>query len=120
MAVEDTKRGFDVRLVLFTDGIVDAGATDPEEILALGDQVAQSQATLTTVGVGASSRHGDIMMESLAQRGNGTHHYIENPEAADAFLAGPVQTDVSQDGARGPHPGRIQSRDGAEVPVAWL
>ena len=92
MAVDDTRRDFDVRLVLFTDGMGNGEATGSEDILALVDQVAQIQAKLTTVVVGASGRYGDVMMENLAHRGNGTHHYIENPEAADAFLTGPAQT----------------------------
>ena len=91
LAAEDMMRGLNVRLVLLSDGVGNIGETGPDEILALVDQAAQRQATLTTVGVGISGNYNDVMMERLANRGNGTYHYIETLEDGDAFLAGPAQ-----------------------------
>ncbi len=91
VAAEDMMLGLDVRLVLLSDGVGNVGETGPDEILALVDEAAQRLATLTTVGVGISGNYNDVMMERLANRGNGTYHYIEDQDAEDAFLAGPAQ-----------------------------
>lgn len=91
LAAEEMMRGLNVRLVLFSDGVGNIGETGPDEILALVDEAAQRQATLTTVGVGISGNYNDVMMERLANRGNGTYHYVETLESADEFLAGPAQ-----------------------------
>ena len=91
LAEADLLRGQKVRLVLFSDGVGNVGETGPDEILAVVDQGAQRQATLTTVGVGFSGNYNDVLMERLANRGNGTYHYIEDREAEAEWLAGPAQ-----------------------------
>ena len=91
LAEADLLRGQKVRLVLFSDGVGNVGETGPEEILAVVDAAAQRQATLTTVGVGFSGNYNDVLMERLANRGNGTYHYIEDREAEAEWLAGPAQ-----------------------------
>ena len=91
LAADDMRRGRDVRLVLFSDGVGNVGETGPEQILELVDEHAQRRATLTTVGVGIGGNYNDVMMERLANRGNGTYHYIEDRAAEQAFLAGPAQ-----------------------------
>ena len=42
--------------------------------------------TVTTVGVGVSGNYNDVMMEALANRGNGTYHYLRGVEPAGEFL----------------------------------
>ncbi len=91
LAAADMMLGLNVRLVLFSDGVANVGETGPDEILAVVDQAAQQRATLTSVGVGISGNYNDVLMERLANRGNGTYHYIEDREAEEAFLAGPAQ-----------------------------
>ena len=91
IAADDMMRGQKVRMVLFSDGVGNVGETGPDEILEVVDQAAQRQATLTTVGVGISGNYNDVMMERLANRGNGTYHYIENTDEEINFLAGPAQ-----------------------------
>lgn len=90
LAADEMLKGQRVRLVLFSDGVGNVGATGPDQILELVDQQAQRQATLTTVGVGIGGNYNDVMMERLANRGNGTYHYIEDRDAEEAFLAGPA------------------------------
>ncbi len=90
-AAKEMDRGRDVRLVLFSDGVGNVGATGPDQILEVVDAAAQRSATLTTVGVGIEGNYNDVMMERLANRGNGTYHYIQDRTAAAAFLAGPAQ-----------------------------
>ncbi len=91
LAADDMRRGRDVRLVLFSDGVGNVGETGPDQILELVDEHAQRRATLTTVGVGIGGNYNDVMMERLANRGNGTYHYIEDRAAEQVFLAGPAQ-----------------------------
>ena len=91
IAADDMMRGQKVRMVLFSDGVGNIGETGPDEILEEVDQAAQRQATLTTVGVGVSGNYNDVMMERLANRGNGTYHYIEDQEDEEDFLAGPAE-----------------------------
>ncbi len=90
-AAKEMDRGRDVRLVLFSDGVGNVGATGPDQILEVVDAAAQRSATLTTVGVGFEGNYNDVMMERLANRGNGTYHYLQDRAAAAAFLAGPAQ-----------------------------
>ena len=91
LAEPEILHGQKVRLVLFSDGVGNVGETGPDQILDLVDQAAQRLATLTTVGVGVSGNYNDVLMERLANRGNGTYHYIEDREAEAEFLAGPAQ-----------------------------
>ncbi len=91
IAAQDMMRGQRVRLVLFSDGVGNVGETGPDQILEAVDQAAQRQATLTTVGVGVSGNYNDVMMERLANRGNGTYHYIDDREEEEVFLAGPAE-----------------------------
>ena len=78
--------GRDVRLVLFSDGVGNVGHTGAEGILALIDNNVKKDATLTSVGVGFTGNYNDVMLEVLANRGNGTYHYVQDSEAAGDFL----------------------------------
>ncbi len=91
LADREMHRGRDVHLVLFSDGVGNVGATGPDQILEVVDQAAQRRATLTTVGVGIEGNFNDVMMERLANRGNGTYHYLQDHAAGAAFLDGPAQ-----------------------------
>ena len=91
LAGNELLRGRRVRLVLFSDGVGNVGETGPDQILELVDEQAQRRATPTTVGVGISGNYNDVMLERLANRGNGTCHYIENTDEEVNFLAGPAQ-----------------------------
>ena len=62
------------------------GATGPESILKIVDDYAQRNATLTTIGVGASGNYNDVLLEALANRGNGAYHYRSDRNAAERFL----------------------------------
>ena len=86
MADEEIERGHKVRIVLLSDGVANVGATGPESILDLVDQQAQRSATLTSIGVGTSGNYNDALLEALANRGNGTYHYLAGIESADRYL----------------------------------
>ena len=86
LAADEMKRGRKVRLVLLSDGVANVGDTGPESILKVVDDHAQRNATLTTIGVGITGNYNDVLMEVLANRGNGTYHYLANRDAAERFL----------------------------------
>ncbi len=86
LAAADLERGRQARIVLLSDGVANVGATGPESILELVDVQAQRNATLTSIGVGISGNYNDVLLEALANRGNGTYHYLADRAAADRFL----------------------------------
>ena len=86
LAGDELERGQQVRIVLLSDGVANVGATGPDSILGLVDQQAQRQATLTSIGVGISGNYNDVLLEALANRGNGTYHYLADREAANRYL----------------------------------
>lgn len=86
LASAEMDRGRKARLVLLSDGVANVGETGPESILKVVDEYAQRNATLTTIGVGITGNYNDVLMEALANRGNGTYHYLANRDAAARFL----------------------------------
>ncbi|MXZ92623.1 MAG: DUF3520 domain-containing protein [Chloroflexi bacterium] len=87
LASDEMERGRKARLVLLSDGVANVGATGPDSILKIVDEYAQRNATLTTIGVGISGNYNDVLLEVLANRGNGTYHYLANRDATERFLA---------------------------------
>lgn len=87
MAEDELDEGRTVRLVLFSDGVANVGATGPESILAFVDEQAHRKATLTAIGVGISGNYNDVLMEALANRGNGTYHYLYDRAAGEEYLS---------------------------------
>ncbi len=86
LAADEMRQERRVRLVLLSDGVANVGSTGPDSILKIVDEYAQRNATLTTIGVGITGNYNDVLMEVLANRGNGTYHYLANREAASRFL----------------------------------
>ena len=92
--------GRTVRVVVLSDGVGNLGRTGPDSVLELVDKTAQRGAALTTVGVGVEGNYNDVMLEALANRGNGTYHYVRGHEYVDRFLgdhAESVFRDVARD-----------------------
>lgn len=87
LASDEMEGGRKARLALLSDGVANVGATGPESILKIVDEYAQRNATLTTIGVGISGNYNDVLLEVLANRGNGTYNYLANREATERFLA---------------------------------
>lgn len=89
-----------VRIVVLSDGVGNIGATGPDTVLDLVDEHAQRDATVTTVGVGVGGNYNDVMMDALANRGNGAYHYLRGYQQTGEFLlenAQPVFREVARD-----------------------
>ena len=90
MAYEHAWENFDPakinRIVLASDGVANVGATGPAAILETIGQYAVRGLTLTTVGVGMGN-YNDVLMEQLADQGDGTYAYVDGmDEARDLFV----------------------------------
>ncbi len=69
------------RLVLCSDGVANVGRTGPESILDRVGREAGDGIELTTVGFGMGN-YNDVLMEQLADRGDGNYAYVDTLEEA--------------------------------------
>ncbi len=95
MAAQAYRPGAINRVILLSDGVANVGRTGPGSILqVIHDQVAQG-VTLSTVGVGMGN-YNDVLMEQLADNGNGNYAYVDTIEEAHRIfvenLTGTLQT----------------------------
>jgi Ca-activated chloride channel family protein len=83
------------RVILLSDGVANVGKTEAEDILKEVEDYTAQGITLTTVGVGMGN-YNDVLMEQLADRGNGVYAYVDRfSEARRLFLeqlTGTLQT----------------------------
>lgn len=85
LGYELARRGFREgavnRVILCSDGVANVGATGAESILErIGDE-ARGGIELTTVGFGMGN-YNDVLMEQLANRGDGAYAYVDTLEEA--------------------------------------
>jgi Ca-activated chloride channel family protein len=84
------------RVILCSDGVANVGLTGPESILQVIERQAKdNDIELTTVGFGMGN-YNDVLMEQLANKGNGQYAYVDTlKEARRIFveeLTGTLQT----------------------------
>lgn len=74
------------RVVLCTDGVANVGATDADTLLEFVQGYVDEGIYLTSVGFGMGNFN-DVLLEQLADRGNGNYSYIDNlDEARELFV----------------------------------
>ena len=82
------------RVILCSDGVANVGQTGPDELVKMIKRFADKGITLTTVGFGMGN-YNDVLMEKLADNGNGQYAYIDNMDEARRLfvdkLAGTLQ-----------------------------
>jgi Ca-activated chloride channel family protein len=69
------------RVILCSDGVANVGATGPDAILESIRGYADQGITLTSVGFGMGNFN-DVLMEQLADKGDGTYAYVDNLDEA--------------------------------------
>lgn len=83
------------RVILCSDGVANVGETTAEGILSTIERYAGEGITLSTFGFGMGN-YNDVLMEQLADKGDGTYSYIDTfSEARRVFteaLTGTLQT----------------------------
>jgi Ca-activated chloride channel family protein len=73
------------RVILCSDGVANTGETDVNNLLDMvGGYVAEG-IDLTTIGVGMGNFN-DVLLEQLADRGNGNYDYIDTMEEARSLF----------------------------------
>jgi len=73
------------RVILTTDGDLNVGITDDDELVKLIQEKAKSGVFLTVLGFGTGNLK-DSKMEKLADHGNGTYAYVDNLREARKVL----------------------------------
>jgi len=73
------------RVILASDGVANTGETDQQRILAEVQARAEAAVDLTTLGVGMGN-HNDVFLEQLADRGDGSCHYLDDFAEAKRVL----------------------------------
>jgi len=76
------------RVILCSDGVANTGETDQKRILEQVRTMSEQAIDLTTIGVGMGN-HNDVLLEQLADQGNGSCHYVDDyQEAKRIFVEG--------------------------------
>ncbi len=95
LADEFFRNGVTHRLILCSDGVANVGGTSADAILQRIEREARAGIELTTIGVGMGN-YNDVLLEQLADRGNGRYAYVDTlDEARKIFvenLTGTLQT----------------------------
>lgn len=73
------------RIILCTDGDFNVGVSSDEELEKLIEQERKSGVFLTVLGYGMGN-YKDKKMQTLAEKGNGNHAYIDNLQEANRVL----------------------------------
>jgi Ca-activated chloride channel family protein len=81
MADEAFIRGGINRVILCSDGVANLGETEAGSIWNEVEDYAGRQITLTTVGFGMDN-YNDVLMEQLADKGNGFYTYVDDIQEA--------------------------------------
>lgn len=83
------------RVILTSDGVANVGDTGPDSLAAKIRGYADAGINLTTIGVGLGN-YNDVMMEQLANQGDGAYAYIDTLDEAHRLfgkdLMGTLQT----------------------------
>ncbi len=73
------------KIVLISDGLANRGIVDTQTLGQMAGQAPEIGFSVSTVGVG--NDFNEVLMTGIADKGAGTYHYLENPDAfAKVFL----------------------------------
>jgi Ca-activated chloride channel family protein len=81
LAMQAYRPGATNRVILCSDGVANVGATGPDEILREVKGYVEEGVTLTSVGFGMGNFN-DVLMEQLADNGNGSYAYVDDIDEA--------------------------------------
>ena len=86
LALQNSKSDCINRVILCSDGVANVGQTGSDAILKEIRTYVKEGVTLTTVGFGMGN-YNDILMEQLANKGNGSYAYVDTlKEAKRVFV----------------------------------
>jgi Ca-activated chloride channel family protein len=82
LAAQAYRHEYNNRVILLSDGVANTGATNPDHLTNMIWEYANSGFTLTTIGVGMGNFN-DVLLEKLADNGNGNYAYIDDLDEAE-------------------------------------
>lgn len=82
------------RVLLATDGDLNVGVTDPNELKALVERERKAGISLSTLGVG-DHNYNDALMKKLADNGDGSYHYLDSLQEAHKVLVNEFTSTLS-------------------------
>ena len=86
LAVDEVEPNRITRVMVLSDGVGNVGNTGPDSILRQVQEYVDRGVTLTTVGFGMGN-YNDILMEQLANDGDGAYYYVDTlAEAQRIFV----------------------------------
>lgn len=89
LGYEVARKGFERdkinTIILCSDGVANVGNTGPDSILKVIKSEADKGITLTTLGFGMGN-YNDVLMEQLANDGDGSYYYIDTEKEADRIV----------------------------------
>ena len=85
MAVRSVEPGRISRVILLSDGVANVGNTGSDSILKMVKDYVEQGVLLTTVGFGMGN-YNDILMEQLADNGDGNYAYVDNLSQARSIF----------------------------------
>lgn len=80
-AIREVNPEYNTRVILCSDGVANVGNTGPDAILDYVGGYVDEGISLTTVGFGMGNFN-DVLMEQLANRGDGNYYYVDTLEEA--------------------------------------
>jgi Ca-activated chloride channel family protein len=86
IAASQAREGTVSRVILCSDGVANNGITNGDEIFASVKDNAQRGVRLTTVGFGMGN-YNDVLMERLAQQGDGQYAYVDQLSEAKRLFS---------------------------------
>jgi Ca-activated chloride channel family protein len=85
MAMNAYRSGAINRVILCSDGVANVGQTGPDAILSTIRGYVEEGITLTSVGFGMGNFN-DVLMEQLADNGNGSYAYVDDLDEAQKLF----------------------------------
>ena len=85
MAVDRVETDRITRVIVLSDGVGNVGNTSADSILREVRNQVDRGVTLTTVGFGMGN-YNDVLMEQLANDGNGSYHYVDDISEAQRIF----------------------------------
>lgn len=76
------------RVLLLTDGLANAGITDPDRLVGLCRTALDQGIATTTIGFGEG--YDEVLLRRMAEAGGGSTYYIEDPDQAPAVFAAEI------------------------------
>jgi Ca-activated chloride channel homolog len=87
LARSNFRRDATNRVILCSDGVANVGRVTAEEILEPTRYYSQGEIPLSTYGFGMGNFN-DVLMEQLANQGDGDYAYVDTLEQAERFFVG--------------------------------